>query len=319
MKKFLAFLSALLIFGVGCKGSELVNDSVPPSIASKYYNGEFYLDGELNSGIKVFEPEIDSNPADHELSIYGAYEGDISITSRKCAIEKSVHYGQGELITFKFSDLLDKFTSNCFITIVVTPALPEWDDSTVAVHGYMTGIYLRVKPEDFKYELKTNFGKVLQLRDREGEPFTALEGPLVIVNSTPGVKFAAFHCKNTVPLEMEVPEDGLVSMDVDGLHNGAGCLVQFKDKAGGFTPFVISVFSNDFIPLSEPSIVINKKKLKVSGSQFVSLTDINGEMFLGNEAKVSYDNKKLYTVRQYTTKGRTVVCTVLGNKKDCKR
>ncbi len=315
-------LPLLLLSLVACKDIKPVNDPVPASVPSGYYNGELLVDGVRHGSIAVLEPKSDAVPGNHSITIYGPHEGDILVSSRKCGVEKPYHYTIGKPVTLKMSELVDTFKQNCFFTITVTPFYKDWAESQFPIHSHMVGLYLRVKPEDFKYELKTNRGKFVQLREvtEAGPLATDPEGPLLIVNSTPGVKFGAFNCATPTPLEIDVPASGLVELDVDKLHLlNKGCLVQFKDKAGGFSPFVINVFKHDYIPLPDPIIEVVKDKLKINGSEFVTLTDINGAEFYGGKAEIDFEEGATYVVRQYTVKGRNVVCEFKNKTKTCWR
>jgi hypothetical protein len=321
MKKFLLSLIVILSLA-SCRNIQPISDPFPPSVESQYYNGELVVDGVRQNSLSIMEPSIGSLPSEHTLSIYGAHEGDLLISSRKCGIDKSYHYSVNEPVTLKMSELMDTFKQNCFFTIVVSPFYKDWDQSEFPLHSYMMGLYVRVKPENFKYELKTNRGKFIQLREAtSGSSFPPdSEGPLMIVNSTPGVRFAAFNCLSATPLELDVPESGQVDLDLDQLHKvNEGCLVQLKDKAGGFTPFIINVFKHDYVPLSEPSILLKGKKLEVVGSEFVTLTNINGAEFYGGKADIDFESGVTYIVRQYTIKGRNIICEFKDQVKTCWR
>lgn len=319
--KYLRTLALALLMAVGCTTPALVSDPFPGSIESNYYNGEMMIGTETSSQLGVIEVQPTTAPSSVTMSFYGANVGGLTIDSADCGVDKSYNYTQGQFVTVNLGDMFDQFRENCFFTVTVSPTFSTKIMGPVAVYGYKMGIYLRIVPDGTTHSLVTNLGKFIQLK-AASTGVEDVNGAALVVTSTPGTQVAAFHCNPAIPspIVQTVPANGQVVFGVADLHApGADCLAQLKDHAGGFSSFIITNYAAGFEPLAPPDVVINGKNLVITGSDLVSLTDVNGAEYFAGTVTIPYNSATTYRIRQYTNKGRNAVCIFSAGSLTCPR
>lgn len=308
IKKMLVelFMSAIL---AGCT-TKLVKDPYPQAVESRYYNVEFSINDTQIQGGDVLLVDKTSSPSDFKLSVYGPDEGVIYLASKRCGVDKSISYTKGKHVTLNLGDLFTSF-QNCMLEITVVPSYDEWKHDQVSVSPHQGILYVRVLPDNSDHVMKVEPGNFIQLKTDTKTVLT--------VKSHPDVDFAVFHCLSNKPRIIRVSNEGIVQLETYDMHlPGSGCLIQLKDKNGGFSAVMLNVYEMKYQPLAEPTVVQKDKKLHIKGEKYVTLTDVNGQAFHGNKATVKYTSGIVYRIRQYTTQGRSIVCDYEG-KLNCKR
>lgn len=264
-----------------------------------------------------------SEGEDPEIFIKTYFDGILFLKSSRCGIGVRHSYKNHEPFLARLSDLMpDKLSGFCFIDILLAPVFPDVEENDIPVES-MTGRLVLVEKTNKTADVYGNGesdGGVLLLSMPETEVFNLLNVVSVNTYSDAGSIMIAgcgleprqqFYNRGLDPYSIPVIAmfGGIAPMDEHCVFYGR---VNPWDR-DYFRDFIVAieVYSDDLVPLAEPTIEIDGKNLIFTSFEPISWSILNGtEVINSGSGKFKIDPNETNELVQLTAQGRSKIILI---------
>lgn len=315
MKAMTNFLSlALLTLSIfGCAQYQLKEDPVIPAAIAGYPTLEFRACGKLFHGLGTCYLNRGEAFDSVELKVQGYYSGTGRIFSQACRLDKTFVYKDSELMRIELPN--SEPEKNCAVNITLSPEYPKEWRSGIEVYS-MTGVLaVRLQDGDETWQGETRrltgnwkSNLHLSLGPNNTKPRVAIRGCGINFDKV----FTAAEGELYIPLEQAVKKEerGLciaegVALTPAGDFTFSVLIAQYATEL----PNDIKWKGYGFGPLAIPVVELSSSKIKLTGSDQVSVVSVDNDYKVASKGSFSFNKKESHVIRLITVKGRTVLGT----------
>lgn len=255
-----------------------------------------------------------------EVIVVTAFDGVVTAKSDECGIDIRRSYSNFETVSIRIPHR--KSEAMCVLDLFMVPKYPVKDSdikvsgsSGRVVIGFLGGMSVagRVMTPDASVAVGGGVGwSFPEGRAMSGEAlrlsFSSKFAGLIRLD---GCGLGPFDFEQKQRSEdVAISYEDLSSLFVDKRHCVIyGAAVDVKSGVDHVFVVLVEVYDRRYVKLSEPSTSFDDGVMKMSSSDPVSFTVVDGEIFRGSDAKKRYDKWPVF-VRQYSANGRSLLCSL---------
>lgn len=312
-----------LLMLVGCKTSvpTYVEDPVRAPILTGMSRAETVICGRYAIGNNFCWT---GNPHNLTLEVKTWFNGRVMIRSVACNLDKTFTYQNFQSVFVNLAEYIPEIKQSCIIDIIVTP---EWfvNGRQYAIPGSFGRVIIGLQKSGVG--LAKASGSVVNQEYFEGAIIKTVragniavgDGFSFLTNGSKTGKFRIDGCGRP-PFIREYKTDTIFVAwsDLFPEFKQTNCVfygrIVRKDMASDLSfAVILEVFADDVAMLSDPSVKVSNTQVSYVSLDPITWTTIDTDTFPGGSGVVEIQNKD-FTLRQFTSKGRTIVVKVENGK-----
>lgn len=335
MKHSLLKLSILsILLSLGCNSIKLARDPAPAPIDLDYPTLEVAACGQRGLGMSGCILKVGSRMDSIALSVVTlGTSGELHVFSSQCLVDAVFAYSNADKGVGMYSVDLRKFLGDelqlnhrCLLTLTMFPTYSNQENQDVKIKGFRGYVYIRAvenaSPGVVRAVNKRFVSGVAsaKLRSKQLSPVSAQDVKRVslFLNGSRKGLYRIERCNGLQALEgsysdvdhLEFDWEELLGKSSYGIEDS--CILQGRAVPEDLSEDVAwvlnaKVFNVDAAKLPIPAVTIDGDEVELEGSEFVSITSVNGVLKNSNSVEFDVEPNKEYFVRQYTAQGRALL------------